>query len=396
MSVSWHEFFAGTIGGFVGKAVEFPMDTVKVLLQTQDRAKPTYTSTWHCIQTIAAQDGARGFYRGISTPMIGSMAEISCLMTSYGFAKRYMGERSGGAELPMWKKSLAGGFAGISTALVLTPVEFVKCRMQVQHTAAYNGPQYRSSVDCILKTIKFDGPQGLFRGLTGTLVREIPGNVAWFGVYELVSDSFKTEDGHLPDIGCITAGAAAGVAYWTFPYPADTVKTRIQISSQQGYGAKTSFFQVLRSIVKEEGVRGLYRGWGVTALRAAPSNAAVFMAYEMCMKAFTGEHPEGHPQHDSNSAQDLTREMPEEQIVEDVLRRGLMPVLLRAATTELLLDELRIRSSEDEELERQIQMHLLSKEREQRLRNHRMEQCAEFGHSNEAGHHEHLSPVTFK
>jgi len=117
-------------------------------------------------------------------------------------------------------------------------------RLQVQNSAAYSGPRYRSSVDCILKTIKFDGPQGLFRGLTGTLVREMPGNVAWFGVYEWVSSLFKNEDRHLPDIGTITAGAAAGVAYWTIPYPADTVKTRIQISTQQGYNANTSFLRV--------------------------------------------------------------------------------------------------------------------------------------------------------
>ena len=52
-------------------------------------------------------------------------------MDNAGNGLTVAGGRSGGAELPMWKKSLAGGFAGISTALVLTPVEFVKCRMQV-------------------------------------------------------------------------------------------------------------------------------------------------------------------------------------------------------------------------------------------------------------------------
>ena len=94
------------------------------------------------------------------------------------------------------------------------------------------------------------------------------------------------------------------------------VKTRIQISSQQGYNANTSFFQapnsptgttgtallallalpsvlcvllgwcrllslwavqVLRSIVREEGVRGLYRGWGVpTAATSAQMLRVVF------------------------------------------------------------------------------------------------------------------------
>jgi len=151
------------------------------------------------------------------------------------------------------------------------------------------------------------------------------------------------------------------------------------------------------NIVQTEGLRGLYRGWGVTALRAAPSNAAVFFAYEMCMKVFTGQLPEtGHPQHDSHSAQDLNREMPEELIVEDVLRRGIMPVLLRAAPTEQLMEELRIRSSADEKLERQIQQHLLSQQQHARELGHRMDQCTDWGHSTCAGHHEQISPATLK
>ena len=140
MSVSWEEFGAGTIGGFVGKLVEFPMDTVKVLLQTQHDL-----TTRDCIRKLYHTEGLSGFYRGVTIPLLGSMAEISCLMTSYGFAKRYLGERSvhrrvlhlltsccsPGTELPMWKLALAGGFAGIGVSAVLTPVELIKCRMQV-------------------------------------------------------------------------------------------------------------------------------------------------------------------------------------------------------------------------------------------------------------------------
>lgn len=283
MSVSWEEFAAGTIGGFVGKLVEFPMDTVKVILQTEHNL-----STGDCIRKLYHSEGITGFYRGVPTPLLGSMAEISCLMTSYGFAKRFLGERPG-TELPMWKLALAGGFAGVGVSAVLTPVELVKCRMQVQHSAAYQGPKYTGALNCIMQTVKSDGPQGLFRGMFGTLCREIPGNVAWFGVYELMASKFRDEDGHVAPVGSIVAGASAGVAYWTVPFPADTVKTRIQTTSKPGYNQHTSFLQVFKHISKTEGIRGLYRGWAVTALRAAPSNAAVFFAYELCMKAFTGD-----------------------------------------------------------------------------------------------------------
>ena len=165
----------------------------------------------------------------------------------------------------------------------------------------------------------------------------------------------------MPDIGCITAGAAAGVAYWSFPYPADTASELYRwweaVSglgrSKQGYRSlvnkdttqtphssrrRTPLLALLsptgtafpywhcstavapgavcpvRAVWVPEPVGGAgasehreggrsqraLQGLGganscnecpdaeggiqVTALRAAPSNAAVFFAYEMCMK----------------------------------------------------------------------------------------------------------------
>lgn len=60
-----------------------------------------------------------------------------------------------------------------------------------------------------------------FRGCQPTVL--LAGNVAWFGVYELMASKFRDEDGHVAPVGSIVAGASAGVAYWTVPFPADTV-----------------------------------------------------------------------------------------------------------------------------------------------------------------------------
>ena len=75
----------------------------------------------------------------------------------------------------------------------------------------------------------------------------------------------------------VGAGAASGVAYWTAFYPADTIKSQIQTNpalARQGIAATG------RRIWARGGLRGLYSGWGVTMVRAAPENAAIFLAYE--------------------------------------------------------------------------------------------------------------------
>jgi hypothetical protein len=73
----------------------------------------------------------------------------------------------------------------------------------------------------------------------------------------------------------------SGIGYWTAFYPADTVKTMIQTNpDHSGKG----FVQTLMEVYKEKGIRGLYRGWGVTVTRAAPAHALIFATYEYTMK----------------------------------------------------------------------------------------------------------------
>jgi hypothetical protein len=73
------------------------------------------------------------------------------------------------------------------------------------------------------------------------------------------------------------AGSLAGVGYWSAFFPADVVKTRMQTSERY---AKLGFIGSLNAIGRESGLRGLYRGWGITIIRAIPANAIIFFAYE--------------------------------------------------------------------------------------------------------------------
>ena len=64
--------------------------------------------------------------------------------------------------------------------------------------------------------------------------------------------------------------------YWTAFYPADTVKSVIQTNE--------TFFTVFKNIYKNEGFKGLYRGWLITVIRAVPAHATIFAVYEQVMK----------------------------------------------------------------------------------------------------------------
>ena len=112
------------------------------------------------------------------------------------------------------------------------------------------------------------------------MLREVPGNGAWFGAYHffgrLFSGTGSVKDGS--QTMQLTAGGLAGMAYWGVPYPLDTIKSTLQTMPKG-----TSTLTVAKKLLTERGIRGLYRGCGVTLLRAFPGNAVTFWMYERVM-----------------------------------------------------------------------------------------------------------------
>lgn len=316
-----------------GKLLDYPLDTVKVLLQTEGGstgstttssnsggggATPRYRGAWHCLtHTVETQGGVASLYRGLSAPLLGSMAENAVLFWAYGNCKQVAVALASGGDLPLmaakydedhlqdddltlWQLSLAGAGAGLVAATVLTPVELVKCRMQVQNNLQGGSSggtggggrfvRYAGPMDVLTRTIREEGiVRGLYRGHSSTLLREIPGNFVWYGTYEAVCRSMLPVGGSKKDLSMAThllGGAAAGVGYWTAFYPADTVKSMIQTHPDH---AGKGFVEMFQTILRTDGVRGLYRGWGITAARAAPAHAAIFAVYEKTMQLLGGQ-----------------------------------------------------------------------------------------------------------
>ena len=77
----------------------------------------------------------------------------------------------------------------------------------------------------------------------------------------------------------MTAGAVGGIALWTAIFPADVIKSRMQIQ-----GLKASMLQVGKDIVRNEGPIALYNGLAPTLLRTIPATAVLFLVYEYSKK----------------------------------------------------------------------------------------------------------------
>lgn len=124
-----------------------------------------------------------------------------------------------------------------------------------------------------------------------TLIRETGGSAAWFGSYEGVKLLLRKdgkEDNDLTVWQILFAGAVAGMNYNFLFYPADTVKSRMQTEDIfAAKGKKNTFFTVGREVWKSQGVRGFYRGCGITVARSVPSSALIFTIHDALMKYFS-------------------------------------------------------------------------------------------------------------
>ncbi|KAL4901018.1 hypothetical protein BDW74DRAFT_87381 [Aspergillus multicolor] len=285
----------GSVAGMIGKVIEYPFDTVKVRLQSQpDHLPLRYNGPLDCFRQSFQAEGLRGLYRGISAPMAGAAVENSCLFFSYRVVQDILRATyySSTEQLPLSALVFCGAASGSITSLALTPIELIKCKMQVpsESAGARSGP-----LKLIVSVFRQDGILGFWRGQMGTLIRETGGGAAWFGGYEGVSALFRSyhqspltsessggESIVLPLHQQMLAGAAAGVSYNFLFYPADTIKSRLQTEDihNTSLGKRQTFGGAARVLWQQQGLRGLYRGCGITCARSAPSSAFIFTVFE--------------------------------------------------------------------------------------------------------------------
>lgn len=282
---SIQEIFLGSVSGACGKLVEFPFDTIKVRLQySQSLSKPLFTSTFDAIEKTYKNEGiSRGFYKGLKVPLVGAAMEVSCLFFSYNLAQDLSKLFRGlplDADLAVSDKLLCGAFSGICTSFILTPVELVKCKFQVDNLKCLsNSKETVQSIPQITRAIiREKGWYGLWRGHTATMLRECGGSMAWFGSYEYIIELFsKGDKNYKPKVyESMIAGAAAGIGYNCSLFPADTVKSILQTNDRKDL----TFPKVVKQIYKTKGIAGFYSGIGVTLFKTIPTSAMMFVAYE--------------------------------------------------------------------------------------------------------------------
>ncbi|XP_015123059.1 mitochondrial ornithine transporter 1 [Diachasma alloeum] len=283
------DFVAGSLGGIALVYVGQPLDTVKVKMQT---FPDLYKGMADCFLKTFRQDGiARGLYAGTAPAVVANVAENSVLFAAYGACQSAIAHLTGKQkveELNAFGNASAGFFAAFFSSLTLCPTELIKCRLQamreVQSLELNAGKKIKRIGPWRLTRdiVRQNGFTGLFRGLSSTIAREMPGYFFFFGGYEATRELLAKPGQSREDIGwqkTMIAGAVGGTVLWLVIFPADVVKSRIQVQN-----LSEPALVIMKDIVRKEGAGALYNGLKPTLIRTIPATATLFVTYEYSRK----------------------------------------------------------------------------------------------------------------
>lgn len=132
----------------------------------------------------------------------------------------------------------------------------------------------------------------LYRGIVPTVAGVAPYVGLNFMVYEIARTKFTPEGQKDPGaVGKLAAGAVSGAVAQTCTYPFDVLRRRFQVNTMSGMGYQYSGISgAIRSIVKTEGLRGLYKGIVPNLLKVAPSMASSWFSFELTRDFVMGKH----------------------------------------------------------------------------------------------------------
>ena len=322
------ELVSGSVSAIVSRLLISPLDVVKIRMQLCTDRRPA--SLLLTVRTMLAAEGLSSLWKGnvAAELMVVPYGAVSFL--AYSSSKRALQSFSSSSSVSSlvspYVPLLAGSASGVCATLATYPLDLLRTRFVAQRSSApllYGS--LRQAVTDILAT---DGLRGLYRGLWPTLVGIVPLMALQFQTYETAkramahynsararpaqsqqlrpsSSSSSTSLTAVQQSGC---GFIAGVVSKWLTMPLDVIKKRCQVlhfidlqqltdSSSYGSGvanragrASGGVLSMGRSIVRAEGVAGLFKGSVASLLKAGPNAALIYVVYEQCRAVLSCRH----------------------------------------------------------------------------------------------------------
>jgi solute carrier family 25, member 39/40 len=187
---------------------------------------------------------------------------------------------------------IAGMFARTFAVAAISPLELFRTRLQAYQPSS-NSASYKTVLKGVHSLVREQGLRSLWRGLELTLWRDVPFSGIYWSGYEYLRlkfsqyDVFQRRGGKGFFEEAFTAGWLSGTLAAFVTQPFDVSKTRRQVFVAKEEGTEvTSTMRLMGLIWREEGLRGLWKGFVPRMLKVAP--ACAIMYHPFCQVLITG------------------------------------------------------------------------------------------------------------
>lgn len=288
--MSFYDFVFGGMSGMTATSIIQPIDTIKVRIQLVGEAggKGAEKSPFQVARRILAQDGIKGFYKGLDSALFRQATYSTARLGLYKYIFNKRKEEKG--VVKTWEKTAISLFAGFVGSLIGNPSDIVLVRFQSDSTLPPEKRRnYKHVFDAFGRIVREEGLWTLWRGSAPTVGRAMAMNMGMLTVYDEVKERVNKMRGTKDQMSTqIASSFVAGIACSFLSLPFDNAKTKIQKMTRNADGSfpYKGLMDCMWKTVKREGLLGLWVGYSTYYVRVGLHSMITLLTQDFLQARF--------------------------------------------------------------------------------------------------------------
>jgi len=176
------KILAALLTGAAGICVANPTDVVKIRLQAEGKLPPgvpkRYNGALDAYSKIIKNEGIKGLWTGLGPNILRNATINASELATYDECKSFLVKKKGWMSDNIYCHFVCSAIAGFAAAVIGSPVDVVKTR--IMGAKKGTGEAYTGVVDCVVRTMRKEGPLAFYDGFSANASRIISWNIVMF------------------------------------------------------------------------------------------------------------------------------------------------------------------------------------------------------------------------